>query len=52
MLLLFYCVENQKPVWDEEFRFKVADNTLLQDEPLILKVYSDSIGADELIGLA
>ena len=51
MLLLFYCVENQKPVWDEEFRFDVADVTILQDEPLIFKVYSDSIGANELIGL-
>ena len=27
------------PVWKEEFRFDVADDTLLQDEPLIFKVF-------------
>jgi C2 domain len=45
------CRRTLNPVWDEEFRFEVADDTLLQDEPLIFKVYSDSIGADESIGL-
>lgn len=32
------------PVWKEEFRLDVADDTLLQDEPLIFKVF----GADAL----
>lgn len=45
------CRRTLNPVWDEEFRFEVADDTLLQDEPLIFKVYSESIGADESIGL-
>ena len=40
------------PTWNEEFRFEVADDTLLQDEPLIFKVWhSDAIGSDESIGL-
>lgn len=47
------------PVWDEEFRFDVANDTLLQDEPLIFKVWgsdsssasSTNYGADGSIGL-
>lgn len=40
------------PVWDEEFRFDVSNDTLLQDEPLIFKVCdSDTLSADESIGL-
>jgi len=27
------------PVFDEEFRFEIANDTLLQDEPLIFKVW-------------
>jgi len=46
------CRRTLNPVWDEEFRFEVADDTLLQDEPLIFKVCdSESLGADESIGL-
>ena len=46
------CRRTVNPVWEEEFRFEVADDTLLQDEPLIFKVCdSESIGADESIGL-
>lgn len=40
------------PVWDEEFRFDVSNDTLLQDEPLIFKVCdSDALSTDESIGL-
>jgi hypothetical protein len=40
------------PVWDEEFRFDVSSDTLLQDEPLIFKVWdSDALSYDESIGL-
>jgi hypothetical protein len=46
------CRRTLNPVWEEEFRFEVADDTLLQDEPLIFKVCdSESIGDDESIGL-
>jgi hypothetical protein len=40
------------PIWDEEFRFDVSNDTLLQDEPLIFKVCdSDALSVDESIGL-
>jgi hypothetical protein len=46
------CRNTINPVWDEEFRFEVADDTLLQDEPLIFKVCdSEAIKAGESIGL-
>jgi hypothetical protein len=46
------CRRTLNPVWEEEFRFEVADDTLLQDEPLIFKVCdSEAIGDDESIGL-
>lgn len=46
------CRRTLNPVWDEEFRFEIADDALLQDEPLIFKVCdSESLGADESIGL-
>lgn len=40
------------PVWKEEFRLDVADDTLLQDEPLIFKVFdADAISTgDSSIG--
>jgi hypothetical protein len=46
------CRRTLNPVWEEEFRFEVADDTLLQEEPLIFKVcHSETLGADESIGL-
>ena len=46
------CRRTVNPVWDEEFRFEVADDTLLQDEPLIFKVCdSEAMREDESIGL-
>ena len=32
------------PVFDEEFRFEIANDTLLQDEPLIFKVWGVDSG--------
>ena len=46
------CRRTLHPVWDEEFRFDVSNDTLLQDEPLIFKVCdSDALSYDESIGL-
>jgi len=46
------CRRTLHPVWDEEFRFEVADDTVLQDEPLIFKVCdSEAMREDESIGL-
>jgi C2 domain len=52
------CRRTTMPVWDEEFRFDCSDDTLLQDEPLIFKVFDScdtsaipNSPADENIGL-
>jgi hypothetical protein len=47
------CKRTIHPVWDEDFRFEVSDDTILQDEPLIFKVcdFEVSFGKDESIGL-
>jgi len=54
------CRRTQNPVWDEEFRFDCSDDTLLQDEPLIFKVFdsdsflsstSSSSSSDENLGV-
>lgn len=46
------CRRTLHPVWDEEFRFDVSSDTLLQEEPLIFKVCdSDALSHDESIGL-
>jgi len=40
------------PVWNEEFRFDVSDDQLLQDEPLIFKVsVSDGLTSSGSVGL-
>lgn len=46
------CRRTVCPVWDEEFRFDVSDDTLLQDEPLIFKVFDsdNTLLSDENIG--
>jgi C2 domain len=45
------CRRTLNPVWDEEIRFDVSNDTLLQDEPLIFQVCdSDALSADESIG--
>eukprot|EP00978_Attheya_sp_CCMP212_P049115 scaffold617411_cov59-Attheya_sp.AAC.1 len=46
------CRRTLNPNWEEEFRFEVADDSLLQDEPLIFKVCDvDATTAGESIGL-
>lgn len=46
------CRRSLFPVWDEEFRFDVSSDTLLQEEPLIFKVCdSETLSYDESIGL-
>jgi hypothetical protein len=40
------------PIWDEEFRFEVADDSILQDVPLEFKVYDQGFSTSELIGVA
>lgn len=45
------CRKTLNPVWREDFRFEVPDDTLLQDEPLELKVFDfDAITADDSVG--
>lgn len=40
------------PVWNEDFRFEVGDDSVIQNEPLELKVVdSDVITADDIIGV-
>ena len=46
------CRRTLNPVWNEEIRFDIASDSLLQDEPLIFKVCdSEALGYDESIGL-
>ena len=46
------CRRSLNPTWDEEFRFDVTADSMLQDEPLIFRVCDwDAISSDESIGL-
>jgi hypothetical protein len=46
------CRRTLHPIWNEEIRFDIASDSLLQDEPLIFKVCdSDALSYDESIGL-
>jgi hypothetical protein len=46
------CRRTLNPVWNEEIRFDIASDSLLQDEPMIFKVCdSEALGYDESIGL-
>ena len=46
------CRRSLNPVWDEEFRFDVTADSMLQDEPLIFRVCEwDANQPDESIGL-
>lgn len=45
------CRKTLNPIWREDFRFEVSDETMLQDEPIELKVYDyDAITADDSVG--
>jgi hypothetical protein len=39
------------PVWEEEFRFEVVDDSFLQNTPLEFKVMDQNISSSELIGV-
>jgi len=46
------CRRSLNPTWDEEFRFDVTMDSMLQDEPLIFRVCDwDAVQSDESIGL-
>lgn len=46
------CKRTLNPVWNEEIRFDIASDSLLQDAPLIFKVCdSEALSSDESIGL-
>ena len=46
------CRKDLNPVWGEEFRFEIIDDSSLQDEPVELKVLDeDRLYANELIGI-
>ena len=46
------CRRSLNPTWDEEFRFDVTADSMLQDEPLIFRVCNwDAMSTDESIGL-
>jgi Ca2+-dependent lipid-binding protein len=46
------CRKTLNPVWREDFRFEVSDDTLLQDAPLELKVFDfDAITTDDSVGM-
>ena len=42
------CPKTQNPVWNEEFRFEIVDDSVLQDFPVELKVFDDAELNDEL----
>lgn len=45
------CRKTLNPIWREDFRFEISDDTQLQDEPLELKVFDfDAITADDSVG--
>ena len=45
------CRRSLDPVWNEDFRFDILDDAVLQDEPLLLRVMDyDVYSASDLIG--
>ena len=45
------CKRTVNPVWNEEIRFEVTDDTLLQDEPLVFKVWDSTSNNTPLGGV-
>jgi uncharacterized coiled-coil protein SlyX len=41
------CRRTLHPVWEEEFRFDVSDDALLQDQPLLFKVCDNDVSGQE-----
>ena len=46
------CRRSLNPIWDQEFRFEVNDDSVLQDAPIELKCMDNDLYASELIGVA
>eukprot|EP01113_Clastostelium_recurvatum_P019072 TRINITY_DN2249_c0_g1_i2.p1 TRINITY_DN2249_c0_g1~~TRINITY_DN2249_c0_g1_i2.p1 ORF type:complete len:1532 (+),score=404.05 TRINITY_DN2249_c0_g1_i2:123-4718(+) len=46
------CRKTLNPVWNEDFRFEVPNDSMLQDEPLELKVWDyDVVSSNDIIGV-
>jgi hypothetical protein len=45
------CRKSNNPVWNEEFRFEVTDDSVLQDAPVELKCMDHDIYSTEFIGV-
>lgn len=45
------CRKSDNPVWNEEFRFEVIDDSILQDAPVELKCMDHDIYSSEVIGV-
>jgi hypothetical protein len=45
------CRKSLNPVFNEEFRFEIVDDSILQDVPLELKVIDQDLYSSELIGV-
>jgi hypothetical protein len=45
------CRKNDNPVWNEDFRFEVIDDSILQDAPIELKCIDHDIYSSEVIGV-
>jgi hypothetical protein len=45
------CRKSLNPVWNEEFRFEVTDDSVLQDAPIELKCLDHDLYSSELIGV-
>jgi len=44
------CRKTLNPVWNEDFRFEVADDSCLQNSPVEFKVFDQDLYSSELIG--
>lgn len=45
------CRKSLNPSWNQEFRFEVADDSILQDAPVEFKVMDQGFSVSELIGV-
>lgn len=43
------CKKTLNPVWEEEFKFEVADDSVLQNEPIEFKVCIDKLASSQLV---
>lgn len=45
------CRKSLNPIWNEDFRFEVIDDSILQDAPIELKCLDHDLYSSELIGI-